>query len=84
MEDLKVNKIYRHDSRPLHEQYAEDIQLLRNFIPRLENLSNKDIGQLYQEYSQEMCASWLILHDNGERFARWLYAQYSKFKFMGT
>jgi hypothetical protein len=64
---------YMSDDAP-NIRYPEDVATLRTKIPELARISAGDVQTLYEMYSEEWCASWLIFGSNNdiEHFRKWL------------
>lgn len=70
-----MSKLLRYIAGDTGEEiyYPADIEELRHNIPALEHLPSQVIQKMYSDFSDEVCASWLILdNETIEQFKRWL------------
>lgn len=53
--------------------YLEDVTFLKEKIPEIRNLPNKLVEEMYTDYSDMFCASWLICDaERAQDFRLWL------------
>lgn len=57
----------------LNIEYPHDVERLKEEIDELKWVPDHLVQQMYRDYSDQYCASWLILVENRiDSFRRWL------------